>query len=56
MTELVVTVAFDGYASGRVVLKKICRLLKRFARIWANGSGVVIEVCITNILEEEIIE
>lgn len=48
-----VTVTFDGDVSGRVALQEIRRLLKSFARIRTNGRGIVIKVCVTNVLQEQ---
>ena len=51
-----VAMAFNGHAGVGITLEEVRRFLEGFASIRAYRGGVVIEVRVTNFLEEEFVE
>src|SRR6202008_3299034 len=51
-----VAVALDRHMGGGIVLQEIRRFLKGVSRIGTNGGGIVIEIGIVNVLEEQFIQ
>src|SRR5580704_16484573 len=47
--------AFDGYATLRIVLEEVRSLAQSDLRVGANFSGIVIEISVANFLKKEFV-